>query len=204
MVVHGVGDAAGAARAASPRLLQRVGLPPQAIERYPHEFSGGQRQRIGIARALAVNPRFIVCDEPFGARRFSAGADHQPADGTAGRDAAQLLFIAHDLSVVEHISHRVAVMYLGHIVEIADKNDCTDPRHPYTRALLSAVPKRTPDEEAAPDSRRRTAQPDQSATGLPVRAALSLRHAALPHRRAGPARSDAWPSRGVPSARQSA
>ena len=153
MIIHKMGTA-HERKAIVQELIETVGLKPDHIRRYPHEFSGGQRQRIGIARTLALRPEFIVCDEPISALDVSIQAQViNMFEELQEKLGVAYLFIAHDLLVVHHISDRIAVMYLGRIVEIADSNELNDnPMHPYTQSLLSAVP--YPDPKMAKERQR--------------------------------------------------
>ena len=154
MDIHGIGETSEARNARVAELLRTVGLKPDHVRRYPHEFSGGQRQRISIARTLAVNPRFIICDEPISALDVSIQAQIINLLKRVQREMnIAYLFIAHDIGMVKHISDRIGVMYLGRLVEIGDSAEVYfNPLHPYTKALLSAIP--IPDPVAGKARRR--------------------------------------------------
>jgi oligopeptide/dipeptide ABC transporter ATP-binding protein len=159
LAIHG--EAANSAKRVTD-MLSLVGLPARARERFPHEFSGGQRQRIGIARALILHPKFVVCDEPVSALDVSVQAQIvnllQDLQGELG---LTYLFIAHDLGVVKHISTRVAVMYLGKIVEVAAKHTLyAEPKHPYTRGLIASVPVTHPSQRASGRAERKRLEGD--------------------------------------------
>ena len=164
------------ARARAKELLELVGInePEKRLKQYPHEFSGGQRQRIGIARALAVDPEFIVCDEPISALDVSIQAQVVNLLVKLQRELGlTYLFIAHDLSMVKHISDRVGVMYMGHIVELASSKELyANPQHPYTKALLSAIPIPNPEKE-----KNKVVLPLEGEVGSPINCGPGCRFA---------------------------
>jgi len=202
MVVHGIAHGKEAQERAS-ELLQTVGLNPYFVNRFPSEFSGGQRQRIGIARALTVNPRFVICDEPISSLDVSIQGQIVNLLRKLQRERnLTYLFISHDLSMVRYISDRMAVMYLGKIVELGESKAVYDKQlHPYTKALWSAVSHPRSRYRGHPPAHRAGrgyAQPDQSSGGVPLFDALPLSDGYLPAGRAAVERSGAWAMGGMP------
>ena len=189
--------------AESRTLLDASGSRAEHLNRFPHEFSGGQRQRIGIARALAVDPKLILLDEPVSALDVSIQAQViNLLDELQDEFRLSYVFVAHDLSVVRHVSDRIVVMYLGKLMEVSPAEELySKPIHPYTSALLGAIPIPDPKENRArtrDGRRRRAAEPDQPAVGLPLPHPLPARHRDLPARRAAADRVRRRPPRGLP------